>query len=185
MLNSPHYYTTNKMLHALPRGSSAMTHSARPADCTTEDFSASKSSQPTMSFTHMRRTRQVLTVTGCLVSMLALSSAFSSSSFNGASLTQRMSPARTSNRSNGGTQLNMMFDQLSNALTEVAKNFGGKQRCVCMARTVVLHHVHSLPVLSLTTHHFSAKYNPLHPPHNQHDRKFYPACSEISSSGSP
>ncbi|KAK1734807.1 signal recognition particle subunit SRP54, partial [Skeletonema marinoi] len=33
-------------------------------------------------------------------------------------------------RPNGGsnTQLNMMFDQLSSALTDVAKNFGGKQR---------------------------------------------------------
>ena len=31
-------------------------------------------------------------------------------------------------RCNSSTSLNMMFDQLSSALTEVAQNFGGKQR---------------------------------------------------------
>ncbi len=39
-------------------------------------------------------------------------------------------PQRSHARPSGSskTQLNMMFDQLSSALTEVAKNFGGKQR---------------------------------------------------------
>ena len=39
-------------------------------------------------------------------------------------------PQRSARPSSGGsnTQLNMMFDQLSSALTDVAKNFGGKQR---------------------------------------------------------
>lgn len=31
-------------------------------------------------------------------------------------------------RGNVSTRLDMMFDQLSSALTEVAQNFGGKQR---------------------------------------------------------
>ena len=44
--------------------------------------------------------------------------------------------------SRGSMQLNMMFDQLTNALTEIAKNFGPKKRWVfgwildCCRRTI-------------------------------------------------
>lgn len=76
-----------------------------------------------------------------LAASLAVATAFSPSFVvhkNGAAMS-RMTSARgrldggalAGRRSRGGapsTRLDMMFDQLSSALTEVAQNFGGKQR---------------------------------------------------------
>ena len=43
-------------------------------------------------------------------------------------LSSRQHSLHDRQRCNSSTSLNMMFDQLSSALTEVAQNFGGKQR---------------------------------------------------------
>lgn len=80
----------------------------------------------------------------CLAASLALTTAFSPSFVvhkNGAAIS-RMSTTTARHHRVGGaalagrhgrvasstTRLDMMFDQLSSALTEVAQNFGGKQR---------------------------------------------------------
>lgn len=76
-----------------------------------------------------------------LLASLAASTAFSPPSFvahrNGAAMSRlsaprhrRVTDAAVATRRDGagGTRLDMMFDQLSSALTEVAQNFGGKQR---------------------------------------------------------
>ena len=73
---------------------------------------------------------------------MPVTTAFTSPSFvihkNGAVLSSMTSLARhhldggagrrRQHRGNASTRLDMMFDQLSSALTEVAQNFGGKQR---------------------------------------------------------
>jgi len=93
----------------------------------------------TMSISNHRTTQ----LSACLISLLALTSAFSAgpsspaSSFvvykNGLAMStssySRMSHVSVdARRCRSNSQLNMMFDQLSSALTEVAQNFGGKQR---------------------------------------------------------
>ena len=80
---------------------------------------------------------QKLTISTCLLATVTLSAAFSSPSASSFCHRQCDHGRRTSvqrhgqaisPRRGGTTQLHMMFDQLSAALTEVAKNFGGKQR---------------------------------------------------------
>ena len=75
----------------------------------------------------------------CLAASLAVAAAFSPSFVvhkNGAAMSSmanhhRLDGAlagRQSRCTPSSTRLDMMFDQLSSALTEVAQNFGGKQR---------------------------------------------------------
>lgn len=65
---------------------------------------------------------------------IGCSAAFSpqrlSSSLGGSSFVATQNVALDIRRpsSRGSTQLNMMFDQLTNALTEIAQNFGPKKR---------------------------------------------------------
>jgi hypothetical protein len=86
--------------------------------------------------------RRRILVVDCLVASLAIASAFSPSFVvhrNGAVLSHMTTKRRRHDGTFAGgqslhrqtppaTRLDMMFDQLSSALTEVAQNFGGKQR---------------------------------------------------------
>ena len=93
---------------------------------------------------------QKLAIATLLTSLFHATTAFSSfNSLSASSFCQRHhhhhhARPRISSKSNcrhqqqhrpGTTGLNMMFDQLTSALTEVAQNFGGKQRYVRHAIT--------------------------------------------------
>eukprot|EP00579_Thalassiosira_antarctica_P030401 CAMPEP_0202030092 /NCGR_PEP_ID=MMETSP0905-20130828/64319_1 /ASSEMBLY_ACC=CAM_ASM_000554 /TAXON_ID=420261 /ORGANISM="Thalassiosira antarctica, Strain CCMP982" /LENGTH=671 /DNA_ID=CAMNT_0048593881 /DNA_START=271 /DNA_END=2287 /DNA_ORIENTATION=+ len=92
---------------------------------------------------HQSRTMRIILSIDCLIASLALTAAFSPSfvvhkngavlsrmtttthrRHDGSALMGRQSPRRGSS----STGLDMMFESLSSALTEVAQNFGGKQR---------------------------------------------------------
>ncbi|KAL3804403.1 hypothetical protein HJC23_011331 [Cyclotella cryptica] len=78
----------------------------------------------------LRPSLQKLAISTCLLAALPLSTAFSPPSASSFCHRQSNHGRQASVQRDGrrSTQLHMMFDQLSAALTEVAKNFGGKQR---------------------------------------------------------